>query len=909
VPSEAKRVAVIAIHGVGHHESGATAKAVADLLTGIETDAAREGHNRYTQFAVCRVQIPLRAPQSPERIRVIQEANQGGVTSTFEERRGVFRNLYTWAAWFGGKGESSDHRKERQLSVRQIDVATEFMRIQMDQFAGDPAQNSFSTWRHDGQRLDSSGVPEKNVHIYEMYWADLARPNNSLLRFFFSFYQLLLHLTSLGRIALDQAALEHIGKPDWFLYFRSYTYATRLLTLAILPLMVLIYCVVLAPLPLLLPGDSRRVIVAGVFLSVCALLGTLYLSLRREPFLGVRSWWFWLVPGIFSGVIVSVFLHFNQQFTPLALVLEWWILGAVISYIIFIQYGQVRIGARQLGAIFILLVTIAFLVLLWQQGACDEPALRMTSFLLVQYVFLFLRILVLCFLLLACLTVLMEGICSWRLGLKADSEEPLARARAAGRTARFAVAIPALLILLLAVFTGSAAYHFVSARADLYSGITPRTIWLPESAQWMALTPEQTDCLLVAVKKPSGPSARPASSTGCSAVALAAPNAVQSASIFLEGLIVQSAPPGMILSVGLAGIGFFLLILIVLPSIYYEIAPARAASNVRSILLGNWLSAGFRHFRWTVIFLWIAAFVVPLVSLDYGVWSYYWSHASGDAFLLYLYKLPLMAKGGGQLLSFGGILAGSAAVLAGLLVKYLSAVLDTILDVDNYLRTSPAGATPRAKIVERYTALLHHLHSCRDNDGRPSYDRIVIVAHSLGSLITADLFRFLRRDGEPDLTSFAFAGSESDVIPVYFFSMGCPLRQLLSRFFPHLYEWIRPMPEDTSKPPAPSDPKELIPVAEPPAAAQLGLKQWVNFYRSGDYVGRSVWINDVYARPTTSELHGLHSNLAAPLIFYDNSDHALATRVDACIGLGAHTHYWDRNAPDIGEQLDRMIVS
>jgi hypothetical protein len=909
VPNEAKRVAVIAIHGVGHHESGATAQAVTDLLTGLETDANRDGHNRYSQFALRQVQIPLRAPQSPERIRLIEEANQGGIASTFEERRGVFRNLYSWAAWFGGNGESGEHRKERQSSVRDIDIATEFMRIQMDQFAGDPVQNSFSTWRHDGRRLGSSGNSEKDVHVYEMYWADLARPNNSLLRFFFSFYQLLLHLTSLGRIALDQAALEHIGKPDWFLYFRAYTYATRLLTLAILPLMVLIYGVVLAPLPLLLPADSRRAIVAGAFLSVCALLGTLFLSLRREPFLGVRSWWFWLVPGIFSGIIVSIFLHFNQQFTALALVVEWWILGGAISYIIFIQYDQVRIGARQLGAIFIFLVTFAFLGLLWRQGAYDEAALRMTSLLLVQYVFLFLRILVLFFLLLACLTFLMEGICSLRLGLKAENEAPLARARAAGRTARFAVAIPALLILMLAVFAGSATYNFVSVRADLYSGIKPRTIWLPKSVQWMALTPEQTDRLLAAVKKPSSPSPKPANSTGGSVAPSAGPDAVQSASVFLEGLIVQSAPPGMILSVGLAGIGFFLLILIVLPSIYYEIAPARTASNVRSILLGDWLSSGFRHFRWTIVFLWIAAFVVPLASLGYGIAKYYWSHESSDAFLLYLYKLPLMAKGGGQLLSFGGILAGSAAVLAGLLVKYLSAVLDTILDVDNYLRTSPAGATPRAKIVERYTALLHHLYSCHDNDGRRSYDRIVIVAHSLGSLITADLFRFLRRQGEPDLTNFAFAGSESDAIPVYFFSMGCPLRQLLSRFFPHLYEWVRPIPEDTSKPPAPSDPKELIPVAEPPCPADLGLEQWVNFYRSGDYVGRSVWINDVYVRPTTSELHDLHSNAAEQLIFYDNNDHLRATRVDACIGLGAHTHYWDRNAPDIGEQLDRMIVS
>jgi hypothetical protein len=28
-----------------------------------------------------------------------------------------------------------------------------------------------------------------------------------------------------------------------------------------------------------------------------------------------------------------------------------------------------------------------------------------------------------------------------------------------------------------------------------------------------------------------------------------------------------------------------------------------------------------------------------------------------------------------------------------------------------------------------------------------------------------------------------------------------------------------------------------------------------------------------------------------------------------CIGLGAHTHYWDRSAPEIGKELDRLILA
>ncbi|GAC1631612.1 MAG: hypothetical protein NVS9B14_03680 [Candidatus Acidiferrum sp.] len=898
--TENKRVAVIAIHGVGHHESGATAQAVTDLLTGLAPTGGHVGENHYSPFAVRQIQIPLKAPQDPAHIRAIAALDRGGLAATFEERRGRFRNFFSWNAWFGRNKESDPHVEERRDDGRRLDVATEFMHMQLDQFSGDPVQNSFCTWKHEGHRLNGEGTPTDEVHVYEMHWADLARPNNSFLRFFFSFYQLLLHLTSLGRIALDQAALENIGKWDWFLYFRTYTYATRLLTLAIVPLMVLIYGAVLAPLPLLLSAGPKRIISASAFLSACALLGILYVSLRRKPFLGVRSWWFWLVPGIFSGVILGVFLAGHPEFNPLALVLEWWILGAAISYYIFVKYDQVRIGARQLGLLFIILVTAAFFILLWLQHGYDEEALRMTSLLLVQYVFLLLRLLVLVFVLLACLTVLLEGLCSLRLRRKPEDDERLARARTAGRTARFAIAIPALLILLLAAFTGSASYHFVAARADLYHGIRPKTIWLPEQFSSMALSPEDTQRLLNGIqqKAPCPQDCPPPTE----------PTAAESATKFLQGLIVQSAPPGMALSVGIAGVGFFLLTLIVLPSIYYEVAPPRAASNARSILLGQWLSSGFRHFRWTVLFLWLAAFFVPLATLVFGVWQYIHDNPAGEAFLLYLYKRPLIAVGSRQLLTFGGVLAGSAAVVAGLLVKNLSAVLDTILDVDNYLRTSPAQATPRAKIVERYTALLHHLHQAREVDGRRSYDRIVIVAHSLGSLITADLFRFLHRENDSELAQFAFAGKASKGLPVYFFSMGCPLRQLLNRFFPHLYAWVRPVPEDTGVRNSASEPGESIPLGEPPSPAELGLQQWINFYRSGDYVGRSVWINEVYVRPTHSQAHGLHSNTAEQAIFFDSSEHNRATRIDACIGLGAHTHYWDRTAPDVARQLDHLIA-
>ncbi|HWZ96702.1 MAG TPA: hypothetical protein VN025_02995 [Candidatus Dormibacteraeota bacterium] len=912
MPIKEKRVAVIAIHGVGHHESGATAQAVTDLLAGLNTNETGSSHNRYTSFSLKQVQIALPPAQNPfqesDPSKFARQKAEAGmkVGSVFDERRGVFQEFYKLSGWFGRGSESETHLREREESARKIDIATEFMNIQLQEFEGDDKENSYTTWRHDGCRMASKEASKKEVHVYEMYWADLARPNNSLVRFLFSFYQLLLHLVSLGRLALDHASFENLGKLDWFLYLRSYTYATRVLSLAVLPLLVLIYGVALAPLPLHLTGDTTRAILGGGLVCVAGLFSLVFATLRWKPPLGSKSWWFWIVPFVLPGAALIWFLKRYATAAPVVLVVEWWIIGAAVSYWIFLKYDQVRSGAKETGAFFIGLVTLAFFVILYSRGACDAIALATTSVLLVQYVFLLLRILVFLFVLLTAFTFLMECICRVRLSLQKDKQEALARTRATARTARFAMAIPALLILLLAVFTGSAAYKFVNSRVDLYKDAAPEIIRVPRGFQWVVLSPQGTRALITCVQERQNCS--PQERAGASPSSQEQQHTIHSAKRILEGIIVQSAPPGMIVTISLAAVGFVLLGLIILPSAYFEGSPARSATNGPARMLGNWLSGGFRNFRWTILLIWTAVFAVPLAFTVYAIWEYYKLPSPRETFLLFFYTLPLMAKGETQLLTAGGLIAGSAVVLAGILVKYLSAVLDTILDVDTYLRTTPVNATPRALIAERYVSLLRHIHSCREEDGSRSYDHIVVVAHSLGSLITADLLRYLHSGCMPGLTHFAFAGPESEGLPIYFFSMGCPLRQLLSRFFPHLYRWIREVPEDSGISWPATQPGAPIPAGTPPLPAQLRVKHWVNFYRSGDYVGRSIWTNDVFGRTAGADNVGAYPDPITADTFPDHASLVSAQRLDACIGLGAHTHYWDRTAPDVSNELDRLIA-
>jgi len=235
------------------------------------------------------------------------------------------------------------------------------------------------------------------------------------------------------------------------------------------------------------------------------------------------------------------------------------------------------------------------------------------------------------------------------------------------------------------------------------------------------------------------------------------------------------------------------------------------------------------------------------------------------------------------------------ATVGKAIFKSASTILDTVLDVDNYLRTSPAGNTPRARVVERYTSLLHYVH-------KQPYDRIIIVAHSLGSLISADLLRFLNHNRIPSLTSYAFAGAGPGSTPIRLFTMGNPLRQLLNRFFPDLYQYIRPVPDDSGEAPQPQVRPGVIPKDARPDPKDLGIEVWLNYYRSGDYVGRSLWLDHWMDRTQGGDHAGFPGAPTA-----DPFTDRTLERVEACIGLGAHTHYWDRSAPDIGTVVDHLI--
>ncbi|MEG4110100.1 hypothetical protein [Microcoleus sp. S13_C5] len=230
-------------------------------------------------------------------------------------------------------------------------------------------------------------------------------------------------------------------------------------------------------------------------------------------------------------------------------------------------------------------------------------------------------------------------------------------------------------------------------------------------------------------------------------------------------------------------------------------------------------------------------------------------------------------------------------------------VIDVILDVDNYLRLHPKKDNPRARIFSRYYSLLRYLCKETDSQNQPKYDALILVAHSQGAVITADLLRFIQCEKSQGLDRL-FSCDSAEKLPVYFVSMGNPLRQLYSVGFPHLYEWVINYNEPDKNGHNDYDENGL---GDKPKPEDLGLEQWVNTYNSGDYVGRYLW------RKSKSEANekklAREEKLFKPSSSLEDKDNISEKGKyrEFCLGAGAHTHYWNATTNRVADEINRLI--
>lgn len=301
-----------------------------------------------------------------------------------------------------------------------------------------------------------------------------------------------------------------------------------------------------------------------------------------------------------------------------------------------------------------------------------------------------------------------------------------------------------------------------------------------------------------------------------------------------------------------------LIVISLLSSILYELFPKRNKSEQqKSTRLGLWLDGGFSASKLAMWLMLISLFLIPigiLLPTEY-VKNY----------------LPGFLLGDGLADSIGAILVGSITIFTLFRKNIFIGVqkaLDIALDIDNWLKERPLKSNPRGLILLRYLALLRELQ-------QQNYLRIVFVAHSQGTVITADLLRYL---DAPCKKRWEEQGLEElQQVPRYLLTVGSPLRQLYSLRFPDLYDWVQNV-----------------------SAHDIGVSAWINGYCSGDYVGRYLWKSESDPQRYAPNLGDFVEKLRVE---------GVRQQSEFCAGAGAHTHYFDQTFLPIGKVIDALVTS
>jgi hypothetical protein len=358
-----KKIAVIAVHGISDQKPFESARAIADLLL-TQSDPDQSTYAPFEERFI-RVKVAPVKPQQQVDIVAWVGWNNGlyGILDWLLPRKWTDLIFYLW--------QSADERgpyMRRLLTgkpVRADDPLTQpdylFMRDQIENFAATSVYESICL---EGQctvtEPHAQATTQTQVHIYEMYWADLSRLGTGFIRIFGEFYQLLFHLGSLGRQSVDLMRAEHqVLSSDqkfgdlfniWAWYGASQALAGRMLSL-FLPILNL--CLLIAAL-MSLPGNIPRPYAELVAIISSALLITIFVEyevLNRNKTTSLS----WLLLLFFVGFAFDIGFESLTAGTFKTgivfgvyqwLVVEWvMLLSAAIWFILVKPYSRHRPGA------------------------------------------------------------------------------------------------------------------------------------------------------------------------------------------------------------------------------------------------------------------------------------------------------------------------------------------------------------------------------------------------------------------------------------------------------------------------------------------------------------------------------------------------------------------------------------
>ena len=939
------RVAVIAVHGVADQQPGDTARSVAELLVSSAPDGTRYTSS-HTEDLTLRV-----SPLPPQAGALPPDAHDTTATPRGEDRSLAKSFLQSTRSDFQRQRWAVNKPHARTAPAREIDPADiaapptgEDRGIAVTNYLlakhirNGARSETYDTTRIALERHDGGAIAA-HVDVYEMYWADLSRLSGSMPRIVSELFTLVFRLSKLGRETVDEmwgqlARARDAGAPG----ARRHAIAWNVvawLQIGLDWLFVNGLALLFTQLGLL-----------GVLLVCLGFTAGLAPAVGADPAAqaAAAAHESWLHHGVAGALVVMALLRLIYRRGD-GKALQ----AAIPVAVLAIAGSGLWVGTAMLQWITALTVLVAITL-------ANESALRVADdrFPLVHVVGRWMW---------AAAALLMLGSAVHETQAVATSPWRDVWVHAVLFTTETVLLVlkwwwilvgPLLVVWFVAgqLARGESGYASRASVATGRLGITvslgmflalTMTVWalvnnvLGESVQGTGYRP----CIFAVDPVPGEPAV--AASTPANACMWTSRNARQaaaaapmpSASAVLFDRYKKSTSAFSLLSTLLLVLVAYLLTMF-MPSVMAELKlivdstrdahqqeldkrhPVHARATLhqrtqRARALGRWLTNGFQHLDLVVALVSVAGVALSFVIAALFLSTVFeqamvtqWLQQVGLApAVAWLASLEKDASGATQTLvsplqaavfSAAGV-GATLSLLGGALsrrIPSLRAPLDAAMDVDNHFREFPRTDIPRAHIFSRYAALLEHV--CAQG-----YDRIVVVSHSQGTVISAELMRFLssRDQAAPAAGDTPQLGGRP-LPPVNLLTLGCPLRQLYGARFPGLYAWVLARNGAVFG----------------PRAADIGVQRWMNAFCSGDYVGRWLWSNaghdEVLTHPMVNTVgHDPFGRVDAYTGFNPAppSDAGLiaAREVEVCLGLGAHTHYLEPDQTTVAWMIDWLV--
>ena len=828
--STTDRVAIVVVHGIADQKPGQTVREVARLLC-----VSQGGTLPYEQGEIQGVVVPVEklepgggplaetaapAPMVQEARRQERARRTPGTPSGFYQ---AHQAIISETAAPAHLPAAQQVKAAKDLGMALNDYLLGRLVLPEDEALYESTRVSLRR-RRDHRALD----------VYEMYWADLSRLGKGGLRALSALYQLFFHLSTLAADVVDQVSLASRGGAGWRLLQRFHAWAAWLMKgpIALLQLAMLLM-LAFGAAALVAPELQGQLLAAAFGVAAVVLVALAGLAWLRD----LSGAWRWvklalLLAAAVASVGVALFALTAEEWVArlyfAACALAVTLLGAYLVE----RYSGVTQGVRVLGH----LVIVAAVAALCIDGvALLEEATTQFEWMVVAPLHVTEWLLAGELLAWALFVVVQSAALAagWWLGRGGDGAT-----KASLHTARLGLIGSSSLFVVLSLVLWSVVSYVAGRALD---------------------------------KLPYHPILF---GTGYRSAAIFLEERVQTLGAFFTPLVIALL------------LAFAAALLVLLPSLLEEIAPTpnvdargvRKGAPEWARRLGNWLSAGVRALGTAARYLMpLGAIAGSLLYLAFVLRTFTLTLGIGGELTVWIVDL-LDAFEGETLVAVGKWLAGGALTLAALGARFtqtfgrLRVAIDAVLDIDNYFADPPNRRPPRARIFSRYASLLAYLRTA-------GYARVVIVAHSQGTVISADLLRHLHAQGR--LRELAGDMRLSLV------TVGSPLRDLYAERFPLLYRWMGA--------------RESVFADAGPSAAALGAAEWVNACRSGDYVGRFIWTPSTCPAPGGPRF-GVAAVGADGRVAAERS----GDRSEFCLGAGAHTHYFSNDAVALAVEIERL---